>query len=97
MMVSIEQHVDWIMDCLSDMETKERHSIEPAESAQATWVEHVQVVANSTLFPQGGSWYLGANIPGKPRLFMPYAAGVGPYREICDSVAREDYRGFDFA
>jgi hypothetical protein len=57
----------------------------------------VQVVANSTLFPQGGSWYLGANIPGKPRLFMPYAAGVGPYREICDSVAREDYRGFDFA
>ena len=58
---------------------------------------HVQMVAEATLFPQGGSWYLGANVPGKPRIFMPYAAGVGAYREACEAVVAKGYRGFEFA
>jgi cyclohexanone monooxygenase len=57
-------------------------------------MRHVDEVANATLFPQGGSWYLGANVPGKPRVFMPYAGGIGPYRDICDRVAADGYRGF---
>jgi len=64
--------------------------------AQQQWTQHVNEVANATLFPQGGSWYLGANVAGKPRVFMPYAAGVGPYREICEDVAKDNYRGFAF-
>ena len=58
---------------------------------------HVNEVADATLFPKGGSWYLGANIPGKPRVFMPYAGGVGAYREICDQVTADGYRGFVFS
>jgi cyclohexanone monooxygenase len=57
-------------------------------------VNHVNEIADATLFPEGGSWYLGANVAGKPRVFMPYAAGVGVYREICDDVAANNYRGF---
>ena len=63
-------------------------------AAEDQWVDHVNAVANDTLFPEGGSWYLGANIPGKPRVFMPYAAGVGAYREICDRVSANGYEGF---
>jgi cyclohexanone monooxygenase len=96
MLVSIEQHVDWVLDCLEDMAAKGKAKIEPSREAQETWVEHVQAVANATLFPKGGSWYLGANVPGKPRIFMPYAAGVGPYREVCQAVASDHYRGFNF-
>ena len=61
------------------------------------WVDHVNEVASATLFPKAGSWYMGANIPGKPRVFMPYAAGVDPYREVCDGVAAAGYQGFNFA
>jgi cyclohexanone monooxygenase len=97
MLVSIEQHVDWIADCLTYMEEQGHTRIEADADAQAQWVEHVNEVANATLFPQGGSWYLGANVPGKPRVFMPYAGGVGPYREICDQITADGYRGFRFA
>jgi cyclohexanone monooxygenase len=71
--------------------------IEAEQAAEDQWVNHVNEVASATLFPQGGSWYLGANIPGKPRVFMPYAAGVGVYREVCDDVVADDYRGFAFS
>ncbi len=96
MLVSIEQHVDWTVACIDYMRKHGHRRIEPVASAEDQWVDHVNEVANATLFPQGGSWYLGANIPGKPRVFMPYAAGVGVYREICDRVAANDYEGFSF-
>jgi cation diffusion facilitator CzcD-associated flavoprotein CzcO len=96
MLVSIEQHVDWTLDCIAFMEVNGYRRIEPDSAAEDRWVEHVNDVANATLFPKGGSWYLGANIPGKPRVFMPYAAGVGPYREVCDRVAANGYEGFEF-
>jgi cyclohexanone monooxygenase len=97
MMISIEQHVDWIIDCLRHMREHGHRRVEATPQAQDAWVAHVDEVANATLFPKGGSWYLGANVPGKPRQFMPYAAGVGVYREICDQVAADGYRGFAFA
>ncbi len=96
MLVSIEQHVDWMVACLEHMRAEALERIEPAIEAEQEWVAHVNEVADATLFPEGGSWYLGANIPGKPRVFMPYAAGVGAYREICDAVTAEGYRGFRF-
>ena len=97
MIYSIEQHVDWMTNCIAHMKDVGHTTVEPTEEAQSAWVDHVNEVAEGTLFPQAGSWYMGANIPGKPRMFMPYAAGVGPYREICEDVAKNDYRGFKFA
>lgn len=97
MLVSIEQHVDWMVACMEHMRDKGLSTIEPDAAAEDQWVNHVKEVANATLFPQGGSWYLGANVAGKPRVFMPYAAGVGAYREVCDDVTADDYRGFVFA
>ena len=70
--------------------------IEAELDAENRWVEHVNQVASATLFGEGGSWYLGANVPGKPRVFMPYAAGVGAYRQICDGVTANGYEGFRF-
>ena len=70
--------------------------VEPELEAENKWVDHVQEVANKTLFPQANSWYMGANIPGKPRLFMPYIGGVGAYREICEEIVANNYRGFKF-
>jgi len=96
MLVSIEQHVDWIVDCLAHMESTGVQTVEAVQTAEDQWVEHVNEVAGATLFPQGGSWYLGANVIGKPRVFMPYAAGVGAYREVCEDVVANGYRGFEF-
>lgn len=97
MLVSIEQHVDFIAAALERMEQRQQQRIEPQRQAQDAWVSHVNEIAQATLFPQGGSWYLGANVAGKPRVFMPYAAGVGAYRETCDEIAANEYRGFIFA
>ncbi len=94
MMVSIEQHVDWIADCLAHMEAEGLTTIEAEAPAEDAWVDHVNQVAAFTLYPRGNSWYMGANVPGKPRVFMPYIGGVGPYRAVCDEVAAEGYRGF---
>jgi cyclohexanone monooxygenase len=94
MIVSIEQHVDWIADCLTFMRDRGQAMIEATTEAEEKWVAHVNEVANMTLYPQANSWYMGANIPGKPRIFMPYIGGVGAYRRICDEVAAKDYRGF---
>ena len=84
------------MDCLEAMKARGVELVEPSADAEDQWVAHVNEVASATLFPKGGSWYLGANVPGKPRVFMPYAGGVGPYRQICEDVATNDYRGFVF-
>jgi cyclohexanone monooxygenase len=94
MIVSIEQHVDWIADALSHMRARELEVIEADESAEEKWVAHVNEVAQGTLYPQANSWYMGANIPGKPRIFMPYIGGVGVYRQICNEVAANGYEGF---
>ncbi|MDH3641167.1 MAG: NAD(P)/FAD-dependent oxidoreductase [Gammaproteobacteria bacterium] len=95
MIVSIEQHVDWMADAMIHLRDNGLDSIEPAAAAEDGWVNHVNELANATLLPEADSWYMGANIPGKPRVFMPYLAGVGPYREICDSVTADGYRGFE--
>jgi len=94
MIVSIEQHVDWIADCLAFMRSRGLVFMEAMLEAEEKWVAHVNEVAEMTLYPQANSWYMGANIPGKPRIFMPYIGGVGVYRRICDEVAAAGYRGF---
>jgi cyclohexanone monooxygenase len=94
MIVSIEQHVDWIADCIAYMRDRGFEAMEANKDAEDNWVAHVNEVAYTTLYPQANSWYMGANIPGKPRIFMPYIGGVGPYRQICNDVAAKGYEGF---
>ncbi|HSL50635.1 MAG TPA: NAD(P)/FAD-dependent oxidoreductase [Candidatus Deferrimicrobiaceae bacterium] len=94
MIVSIEQHVDWIADCLTYLDRHGHATIEPTADAQEAWVRHVDEVGHMTLYPLAPSWYMGANIPGKPRIFMPYIGGVGVYRQKCDEVAAKGYEGF---
>jgi cyclohexanone monooxygenase len=94
MIVSIEQHVDWISDCLAYLRAHGAERIEATVAAEDKWVAHVNEVAHGTLYPQANSWYMGANIPGKPRIFMPYIGGVGVYRRICDEVVAKSYEGF---
>ncbi|MCW2539994.1 MAG: cyclohexanone monooxygenase [Frankiales bacterium] len=95
MTTSIEQHVDWIIDTITYLKKNGLENIEPMAEAEDQWVEHVNEVANLTLYPRANSWYLGANIPGKPRVFMPYVGGVGNYRKKCDEVVANNYEGFE--
>jgi cyclohexanone monooxygenase len=94
MVVSIEQHVDWIADCIAHARARGHDRIEATIEAEDAWVDHVNEIADATLYPLANSWYLGANIPGKPRVFMPYVGGVGAYRRVCDEVAARGYDGF---
>ncbi len=94
MVVSIEQHVEWISDCISYLRERGYAAIEATEEAQAGWVQHVAEIGSLTLFPRANSWYMGANVPGKPRVFLPYVGGVGVYRQKCDEVAANGYEGF---
>jgi cyclohexanone monooxygenase len=94
MALSIEQHADWIAHCLAYLRERCVATIEPQVEAENEWVNHVNEVASQTLFPLANSWYMGANVPGKPRVFMPYVGGVGAYRQKCDDVAAKDYEGF---
>jgi cyclohexanone monooxygenase len=94
MIVSIEQHVDWIADSLAHMRDRGFEAMEAKQEAEDNWVAHVNETAHGTLYPQANSWYMGANIPGKPRIFMPYIGGVGAYRTICNEVAAKGYEGF---
>ena len=93
MISAIEQHVDWITDLVEHMSKHNKQKFQALPDAQTHWVQHVNEVADSTLYPKANSWYVGANIPGKPRVFMPYVAGLDKYRAICDEVAKEGYRG----
>jgi cation diffusion facilitator CzcD-associated flavoprotein CzcO len=98
MPVAIEQHVEWITDCIAQLRARGATTIEAEEAAAERWVAHVNDAANATLMPQAGhSWYLGANVPGKPRVFMPYAGGMARYRGICAEVAAKGYPGFVMA
>ena len=94
MTVSIEQHVDWIADRLEEFRNAGFERIEPTETAEAGWVQHVNDAASITLYPMANSWYMGANVPGKPRVFMPYIGGVDVYRKICDDVVAQGMLGF---
>lgn len=93
MLPSIEHHVDWIGDCITYLEQKGLHAIEAEVQAQSDWVAHVNEVGNASVYPQCNSWYLGSNVPGKPRVFLPYL-GFPPYAEKCTEVATNDYEGF---
>ncbi len=94
MPVSIEQHVEWISGVIRHMEANDLALIEADARAETDWVAHVNEIAAQTMFMLADSWYLGANIPGKPRVFMPYPGGVGVYREKCNEVAAAGYEGF---
>jgi cyclohexanone monooxygenase len=97
MPVSIEQHVEWISDCIDHMQKHGIASVEATENAEIEWTAHVAEVANSSLMPTANSWYMGRNIAGKPQVFMPYLGGVGPYRQKCAEIAANGYEGFAFA
>jgi cyclohexanone monooxygenase len=92
--VSIEHHVEWIGGCLDHMRRQGLTRIEPREEAEAEWVKHVAEVADRTLFPRANSWYMGANVPGKPRVFLPYVGGFMNYARICSETVADNYRGF---
>ncbi len=95
MMVSIEQHVELICDSIVDLEADGFEVMEPTRTAEDGWITHVNDCADITLYPRANSWYMGANVPGKPRVFLPYVGGVGPYRAACDEVRQRGYLGFE--
>jgi cyclohexanone monooxygenase len=95
--VSIEQHVEWLSDHLGYLAKEGHTETEAIEAAEQAWTAHVNAVASGTLYPLAKSWYTGANVPGKPRIFMPYVGGVGEFRRRCDEVAEQGYQGFAMA
>ena len=86
--------MDWIAECIGYLRARDLATIEATREAEDAGVEHVTEVGNFTLYPHANSWYMGANVPGKPRVFMPYIGGVGVYRQRCDEVAARGYEGF---
>ena len=94
MILACEQHVDWIADCIQYLRDHGFSRIEAEEDAEDAWVQHNNEVADRTLYPLANSWYVGANIPGKPRVFMPYVGGVAAYKKKCDEIAASGYEGF---
>ena len=98
MVTSIEQHVDWIADCIATMKRDRQATVEPTSQAERDWFAHVNEVGERTILARAGnSWYIGANVPGKPRVVMPYMGGAATYTEKLESVAHENYAGFTFA
>ena len=94
---AIEQHVEWIADCLSYMRERGFDRIDTTTQAQDAWAVEVQRVADGTLFPRANSWYNGDNIPGKPRVFLAYVGGYPAYAERCEQVASSGYQGFELS
>jgi len=94
MPVSIEQHVEWVADCIEYLRKNGVESIEANESAEDAWSKHCREIAEATLFTKTESWYMGANIDDKPRGFQIYLGGVGAYREKCTEIATNGYEGF---
>jgi cyclohexanone monooxygenase len=97
MHVSIEQDVNWISDCLGYLRAHGVTRMEATQASEDGWVLHGIEVANKTLYPKAASWYMGANIAGKPRVFMPYIGGLNVYREKCSAIAANGYEGFVLA
>ena len=94
LVLSIEQHVDWIADCMGALRERGVAAIEPREEAQEQWREVCATMAEGTVFPYADSWYYGANVPGKPRVFLAYLGGCAAYRERCEEIAASGYEGF---
>lgn len=94
MPIAIEQHVDLVADTIVHLHDHDLELIEADPQAEQAWVEHVNELAEPTMFMHANSWYLGANVPGKPRVFMPYCGGMGTYREHCEQVVAAGYEGF---
>ncbi|MBQ6640215.1 MAG: NAD(P)/FAD-dependent oxidoreductase [Saccharopolyspora sp.] len=94
MVTSIEQHVEWTARCIEYLDTNGYRTIEAEAEAEREWVAHVNEMAAETLFPRANSWYLGANVPGKQRVFMPYVGGLTLYEQKCEEVAAAGYSGF---
>ncbi|MEK7216732.1 MAG: NAD(P)/FAD-dependent oxidoreductase, partial [Chloroflexota bacterium] len=97
MILSIEQHVNFIAGCLAHMQSEGYARIEADQEAEDRWVKHNDAVAQATLYPKANSWYMGANIPGKPRIFMPYVGGVHTYTQLCNDIVAKGYEGFTFS
>ena len=97
MIPSIEQHVEWIAGCIGHLRERGLRQIEAIPAAETAWVMHVAETAERSLRPSCNSWYVGANIPDKPRVFMPYFGGLPAYRRKCDEVAANGYEGFAVA
>jgi cyclohexanone monooxygenase len=97
MIFACQQHVDFIGDIIKYAQTRQKRRIEATRVAEMAWVQHNNDVANSTLYPLANSWYMGANIPGKPRIFMPYVGGVTSYVKKCNEVADKGYEGFEMS
>ncbi len=95
MPMSIEQHVEWIADCIGYMDEHGYDRIEAKVANEEQWVQNTNMLAENMLFSEAKSWYRGANVPGKPTIFTPFPAGLDMYRDICDRVAREEYDGFE--
>ena len=93
---SIEQHVDFIADCIAYMREHRHRTIEAEAEAEETWRQFVNAIAEQTIFTHCNSWYVGANVPGKPRVFMPYL-GYPDYVEKCEAVEAGGYDGFRLA
>jgi cyclohexanone monooxygenase len=97
MIMSIEQHVEFIADAIAHLESHQLGVIEATSDAESDWIAHVNDVADATLFPQANSWYMGANVPGKPRVVLPYVGGFPLYVEACNDIVANGYRGFVLA
>ncbi|HEX2216076.1 MAG TPA: cyclohexanone monooxygenase, partial [Xanthobacteraceae bacterium] len=97
MIPTIEQHVEWIADCVGHMRSRDLQRIEAEPEAETAWVAHVAETAERSLRPSCNSWYIGANVAGKPRVFMPYFGGMPAYRQKCEAVAANGYEGFALA
>jgi hypothetical protein len=93
-MVSIEQHVELVATILGHLRDHELTTIEPTVEAEDAWVEHHRALGDASLYPRANSWYMGANVPGKPRVLLPYVGGVGRYRRICERVVARGFAGF---
>ena len=95
MTIAIEQHCEWIAGCIRDLHSRDIARIEATKQAEDDWVEHVNATANETLYVKANSWYMGSNVPGKPRIFTPYVGSLRDYRALCDDAVAENYRGFE--
>ncbi len=93
-MVSIEQHVELVTDCIAYLRERGIATVEPTAEAEDRWVDHVRELGDATLYPRAQSWYMGSNVPGKPRVLLPYVGGAGAYRKECERIVEAGYEGF---
>ncbi len=97
MITAIEQHVDWIADCIAHARKRGCNRIDADRAAEEAWNAEVNAMAEHTLYPLANSWYMGANIPGKPRRMLAYLGGLDTYAQRCEDIARDNYRGFNLS